>query len=101
MTDSLIQPDLSFTCQIVLHLIAILLEKCNNGAGFHLYIDWFYTSPKLAVELRKIKLHLTGTCQINRANFPDQLKSSKLPLYHHISYQKNKLWPSAIGIKEL
>lgn len=89
-TDSLMRPELPFTCRIVLELIAILLEKCNNGSGFHLYTDRFYTSPKLAEELRKIKIHLTGTCQINRTNFPHQLKSPKLSVYNHISYQKNK-----------
>lgn len=53
----------------------MLLAECKDGTGFHIFTDRFYTSPKLATELRKLNIHITGTVQVNRAIFPKKMKA--------------------------
>lgn len=71
--QALPRPDLSFTSQIVIHLCDVLLNEVA-GNGYHLFTDRFYTSPELARELFKKKIHLTGRVQKNRKGLPEDIK---------------------------
>lgn len=86
-TDSLILPEQPFTSRIVLHLTDLLL-KSAHGSGYHLFTDRFYTSPHLAMALHEWNIHITGTVQTNRKNFPEQLKNPKLCQYEVKAFQK-------------
>jgi hypothetical protein len=78
-TDSLVPPDLLLTSQLVIHLVQ-MLQLQTGGMGFHVF-DRFYTSPQLAVELHKMKIHTPGTVMMSQKR---------------LSYwaQKNKTWKS-------
>lgn len=86
-TNGLIRPDQPFTSRIVLHLIDMLLTT-SKGSGYQLYTDRFYTSPDLALELHKLKIHITGTVKVNRKNLPPNFKKLKLKKYQVKAYQK-------------
>ena len=57
--------DLGQTSRVVLTLIEPLKHK-----GYDLYIDRYYSSPVLAIELSKIGISVTGTVQSNRKGIP-------------------------------
>ena len=87
-TDALLRPDLPFTQRIVLQLCQGVLDYAH-GDGFHVFTDRFYTGYNLAMELYALKMHLTGTIQKNRINFPDQLKKKvKMKKFEVIAYAK-------------
>ena len=46
-----------------------LVQKLANK-GYHLYVDNFYSSPKLFHELYKIKIGACGTVRIDRLGLP-------------------------------
>jgi hypothetical protein len=51
---------------ITIHLLncesfAANVESQTGGTGFHVFTGRFYTSPQLALELHKMKIHTTGT----------------------------------------
>ncbi|XP_041093516.1 piggyBac transposable element-derived protein 4-like [Polyodon spathula] len=81
--DSLPRPDMPFASRVVLRLCEMLLQTAN-GHGFHLFTDRFYTSYDLAVELLKIKIHLTGTVKANRRGLPAAVKQG-------LTLEKNEL----------
>lgn len=82
-TESLVRPDLPFTSRIVLHLANNLVSGGNAGSGFHIFTDRYYTSLELADELKKMKIHLTGTVMPNRKGLPEGIKKGKLKLKKH------------------
>lgn len=86
-TNGLIRPDQPFTSRIVLHLMNMLLPTAK-GSGYQLYTDRFYTSPDLALELHKQKVHITGTVKVNRKNLPPNFKKLKLQKHQVKAYQK-------------
>lgn len=64
----------------------------GNDCGFHFFTDRFYTSLKLAQELYKLKIHLTGTVMANREGCPSggtkkqlkgQLQKHDVMAFHH------------------
>ncbi|MGH0118120.1 UNVERIFIED_CONTAM: hypothetical protein FKN15_044422 [Acipenser sinensis] len=88
-TDSLLRPDMPFSSRIVLHLCETLLQT-TNGHGFHLFTDRFYTGYDLAMELLKIKIHLTGTVMANRRGLPAPVKQGlKLKKNETVSFSKD------------
>ncbi|XP_058873937.1 piggyBac transposable element-derived protein 4-like isoform X2 [Acipenser ruthenus] len=88
-TDSLPRPDMQFSSRIVLHLCKTLL-RTTNGHGFHLFTDRFYTGYDLAMELLKIKIHLTGTIMANRRGLPAPVKQGlKLKTNEPVSFSKD------------
>ena len=42
----------------------------------HLYFDYFYTSPKLLLELEKHKTYPCGTVRSNRGQFPTEFRDN-------------------------
>jgi hypothetical protein len=44
----------------MIHLLQ-MLQLQTGGMGFHVFTGRFYTSPQLALELYKMKIHTTGT----------------------------------------
>lgn len=75
-TENLARPDLPFATRIVVHLLDRLLQAAN-GTGFHVFIDRFYTSYRLALEALNMEVHLTGTVQKNRKDIPLEVKRKK------------------------
>lgn len=73
----------------MLHLDQQLLQATGGCSGYHVFTDRFYTGPSLASELRKLKVHTTGTVQTNRKGLPDQVKKPKLKLHETVAYQKD------------
>lgn len=69
-SEILPHPVLLFTTRIVLLLAERVRAANGNDCGFHFFTDRFYTSLKLAQELYKLKIHLTGTVMANREGCP-------------------------------
>ncbi|KAG8238770.1 hypothetical protein J437_LFUL016609 [Ladona fulva] len=63
----------NFSAKIVLDLTDPLL-----GKGHTLYLDNWYTSPRLVDKLVKSKTDCVGTMSSNRKEFPQTVKSAKL-----------------------
>ena len=63
-----------------------------QGLGHHLYVDNFYTSPKLFKDLLETGTLACGTVQSNRRGFPPELKTNiKLKTTSHVkSLEKNR-----------
>lgn len=57
--------------------IVLSLSKSLEGLGCEVYIDNFFNSPKLQVELLSKRIFACGTCQSNRKNMPKHLKTDK------------------------
>jgi len=55
-----------------------MLQSQTGGTGFHVFTGRFYTSPHLALELYKMKIHTTGTAMTSRKDFPTVLRRTKL-----------------------
>ena len=49
-----------------------------KGKGHHCYMDNFFTSPQLLVDLHKDCIYGCGTIKMNRKGFPTQLEKPKL-----------------------
>ena len=56
-----------------------VVELCEPfaGQGYEAYFDQFYTSPALAKTLLGGGIRSTGTCQVNRRDFPAALRNVK------------------------
>ena len=65
----LLHPELPQTVLVVLSLVQYL-----HNAGYDLYVDRFYNSPLLALEL---SITVTGTVQSNRKGLPDGVKTKQ------------------------
>lgn len=50
-----------------------------QGFGHHLYVDNFYTSPKLFKDLLETATLACGTVRSNRRGFPPELKTNVQP----------------------
>ena len=59
------------------HKVVMQLMEAYQGKGHCLFIDNFYTSPALLLELLDKGTYCTGTVRTNRRNFPDALRPSK------------------------
>ena len=57
--------------------VVMRLMKSIYGQGYKLFIDNYYTSVKLIVDLLKHKTTTCGTVLINRKGIPTELKSTK------------------------
>jgi hypothetical protein len=74
LESQLISPQTLKTSAIVLKLLEPLV-----GKGFTLWMDNFYNSPDLALELKlKHATDCVGTLRINRKNVPKEIKEKKL-----------------------
>lgn len=62
----------------------------NLGEGHHVFADRYYTTHKLVQNLNRKKTHFTGTLNINRKNFPPQLKTLKLDHRQSKSYRSER-----------
>ena len=71
-TTALLHPELPQTVRVVLTLVQHL-----HNAGYDLYVDRFYNSPLLALELSKVGLTVTGTVQSNRRGLPAGIKATR------------------------
>ena len=54
---------------VVFRLMANYLDQ-----GYSLYVDNFYTSPTLAIDLLAHKTHITGTLDRTRVGVPDEVQ---------------------------
>ena len=59
------------TYSVVMHLLENLFEK-----GYTVYMDNFYTSPMLFIDLLEKKTKASGTVKVTRSNFPKSIKPS-------------------------
>ena len=50
----------------------------NVGSGHHIYADRYYTTRKLVDYLLSRQTYYTGTLNLNRVGFPQELKTAKL-----------------------
>ena len=83
--QTVVCPDLPFTSWIVIHLVQ-MLELQTGGMGFHVFMDRFYTSHQLVVELHEMKMQTIGTVMTSWKYFPTAFRST----YHeYCAYQKN------------
>ena len=73
--DTFSRQDCPLTSQVVLQL----LDGFDN-AGHIVYMDNFYSSPDLFVQLQRKGIGACGTACINRRNMPQQLKPENLKL---------------------
>ena len=76
---------LPITCQVVLSLMDLLLDK-----GYCLTTDNFYTSPELSTILIEHVTDSYGTLRINRKGLPPLLKTEKLKKGEIVAFQKEK-----------
>ena len=58
-------------------VVMSLVHKLANK-GYHLYVDNFYSSPKLFHELYKMKIGACGTVRIDRRGIPPDFQKTKL-----------------------
>jgi hypothetical protein len=72
----------------MIHLLQMLQSK-TGGMGFHVFTGRFYTSPQLALELHKMKIHTTGTAMTSRKDFTTVLRRTKLGNHEYCFYQKD------------
>uniref|UniRef100_A0A6P7FHC1 PiggyBac transposable element-derived protein 4-like n=1 Tax=Diabrotica virgifera virgifera TaxID=50390 RepID=A0A6P7FHC1_DIAVI len=72
--ELLIRPYLPATARVVVHLAQKLVDA-TSACGYHIFTDSHYTSPLLAQELQKMKIHLTGSVMGNRRGLPDTMKT--------------------------
>ena len=56
------------------HKVVMKLMEPLQGKGHCLFIDNFYTSPSLLLDLLDLGTYCTGTVRTNRKNFPRDLK---------------------------
>ena len=61
----------------MIHLLQ-MLQSQTGGTGFHVFTGRFDTSPHLALELHKMKSHITGTGMISQKDFPTVFRRTKL-----------------------
>ena len=53
--------------------VVLQLMKDYLNQGWTLYVDNFYTSPTLAIDLFDLKTHLTGTLDKGRKGVPEEV----------------------------
>ncbi|XP_058623214.1 piggyBac transposable element-derived protein 4-like [Onychostoma macrolepis] len=56
--------------------VASLLDRAVLGSGYHVYMDKFYTSPKLLTDLFALKFGACGTYRDNRKDCPRNAANS-------------------------
>ena len=58
--------------QPVKKMVSLVLDMCKPlfGSGAVVNMDNYYTSPEVAVELKKNDVYIRGTCRTNRSGFP-------------------------------
>ena len=59
------------------------------GKGYHLFLDNYYSSPKLYVDLFDLKVGATFTLRANRKGVPQALKDKRVDK-GHVSTMKNE-----------
>ena len=59
------------------------------GKGYHLFMDNYYSSPKLYVDLFDLEVGATGTLRANRKGVPQALKDKRVDK-GHVSTMKNE-----------
>ena len=57
-------------------VVRTLVELFHNQ-GYDLYLDRFYSSPLLAMELSKVGITVTGTVQANRRGLPKEVAAKR------------------------
>ena len=60
------------------------------GSGHHVFADRYYTTYNLITYLSSKNTYYTGTLQLNRKNFPEELKTSKLAHLDSKFYRSEK-----------
>lgn len=73
-TDLLLYPDLPVTARVVLTLSNKLKDYPQQGIGYHIYVDRFYSSIILADEMSKNQFYVTDTVMSNRQRLPQDVK---------------------------
>ena len=68
-----------------------LLEHRLRGCGYRVYVDRYYSSPKLFSDLFGLKIAATGTVMPNRRDMPQQVKNIKLKRGEQVIYSKDFL----------
>ena len=68
--------DDAITHGLAYSVVTELMSELKNK-GYHLYMDNYYTSPKLVKDLFKDGIYTSGTVRSNRKYFPSELKPEK------------------------
>ena len=67
LNADILDPDSMQTTKVVVGL----MQKGNLlGRGHHVYMDYYYSSPDLFLELHNKECFACGTCRKNRKNLP-------------------------------
>ena len=75
LNADVLDPDSTQTTKVIVGL----MQKGNLlGRGHHVYIDDYYSSPDLFLELHKKEFFACGTCRKNLKNLPKALTTAKL-----------------------
>jgi hypothetical protein len=84
--------------EIVQNMMSPFLNK-----GHHLYIDRFYCSPSVLIDLQRNKTGACGTCMLNRLSLSEEIKTelSELPRDDFKYYATNEILLSAWKDKKL
>ena len=72
------------------HKVIMELTKNFREKGYHLYLDRYYTSPKIFYDLYKLKIGATGTIQSNRKFLPP-IVGRKLNKGQVVSFHEDNL----------
>lgn len=76
------------------HKVVIKLMEQYQGKGHCLFIDNFYTSPTLLLDLHDLGTYCTGTVRTNRKGFPQALKPDVMHAtgtFHFATCKEEKL----------
>ncbi len=60
------------------HAVVLKLAEGLRQKGHHLYVDKWYTSPTLFLDLKALGFGACGTVRTNRKGMPDEMKRGKL-----------------------
>ena len=75
LNADVLDPDSMQTTKVIVGL----MQKGNLlGRGHHVYMDNYYSSPDLFLELHNKECFACGTCRKNRKNLPKAVTTAKL-----------------------
>ena len=81
-----LDPGLTQTTKIVIGVLA----KCGLlEAGYRVFMDNYYTSPKLFTELDLLGTYACGTLRVNRKGVPDAVKRKRKLQQNEVIYRRN------------
>ena len=91
LNADVLNPDSTQTTKVIVGL----MQKGNLlGRGHHVYMDNYYTSPDLFLQLHSKECFACGTCRKNRKKLPKAVTIVKLKKEWGLRFQKG--WPFVV-----